>query len=89
MQSRGLLKITGVLLVLILLVGACSAGFVLGRVISLPTERAISFLPSVNPFSITSIDPGEAGTPEELEALFTPFWQSWFPHSVFTASPLS
>ncbi|MCK4901539.1 MAG: S41 family peptidase, partial [Anaerolineales bacterium] len=41
------------------------------------TEQAISFLPDIGLITTTKIDPGKAGTPEELEELFIPFWQSW------------
>jgi carboxyl-terminal processing protease len=40
-------------------------------------ERAISFIPDMGLTTTTKIDPEVAGTPEKLEDLFIPFWQSW------------
>ncbi|MCK5314593.1 MAG: S41 family peptidase [Anaerolineales bacterium] len=77
MKSRGVLIITSAFLALVLLTGACAIGFVAGRTFFNPTEQAISFLPDIGLITTTKIDPGKAGTPEELEELFIPFWQSW------------
>ena len=77
MKSRGVLIITSAFLALVLLTGACAFGFVAGRTFFNPTEQAISFLPDIGLITTTKIDPGKAGTPEELEELFIPFWQSW------------
>ncbi len=80
MRSRAFLVIAGILGATILLVGACSAGFVAGRVLFPSTSSQALNLPSLPEISGLPISPdsGQQGkTPQDLSELFQPFWQTW------------
>ena len=74
MRSRALVTFISVIVAAILLAGACSAGFVAGRVFT-PPEQVMALLPGKD--ISTPVAQGESGTPKELEELFVPFWQAW------------
>jgi hypothetical protein len=74
MSSKGLVYLVTALLAVILVAGACSTGYFIGQYS--PSDFAGGGLPSLfNPSASRSSV--EAGTPEDLEALFAPFWESW------------
>jgi carboxyl-terminal processing protease len=80
MKLRVLIVITGVLAGLLILSGIFSAGFVAGRTIASVDEIPDLFSrPTVQMESVHEefVDVSKGGTPEELEELFEPFWQSW------------
>ncbi len=74
MNSKNWLLLTGILVVVILLTGACSAGFILGRALDGLPEGAGILLPAGS-----ENNPGqEAGAePADRDELFEPFWQAW------------
>jgi carboxyl-terminal processing protease len=74
MQSRGLVIFISVMVALVLLAGACSAGFVAGRVFT-PPEQVLALLPGDK--TGTPVPLGQTGTPTDLQELFGPFWQTW------------
>ena len=74
MKSRALVTFISVIIAAILLTGACSAGFVAGRVFN-PPEQFSALLPGEE--ISTPLAQGVGGTPQELEELFVPFWQAW------------
>jgi carboxyl-terminal processing protease len=80
MKSRSTIILTSVLIAIILLTGACSAGFVAGRVLTPSANGAAVNLPDLSgldlPSSGTSVSE-QAGTPQDLTKLFEPFWQAW------------
>ncbi|MGE5224925.1 MAG: S41 family peptidase [Omnitrophica WOR_2 bacterium] len=80
MKTKPLAYISAFLILVILLSGACSAGFAAGRY----TNRASTSSLSQGPLSAgDQITPGTKGpggsgsTPVDLQALFTPFWETW------------
>jgi carboxyl-terminal processing protease len=80
MKSRAFLVIAGILGAVILLVGACSAGFVAGRVLFPSASSQVLNSPGFPDISDLQIGPGsgnQGGTPEDLSKLFEPFWQTW------------
>jgi carboxyl-terminal processing protease len=90
MKSRVFVTIIAILLAVIVLTGACSAGFIAGQVVKPGlSQSAISFLPQ-----ITSIAPGNSSaestaTPEDLQKTFEPFWQAWnLLHEEYVDQPL-
>jgi carboxyl-terminal processing protease len=75
MRSKGLIYLITAFLAVVIVAGACSTGYFLGQTTPSNFSSRIS-LPSLigSPASRAST---EAGTPEDLESLFTPFWESW------------
>lgn len=91
MKSRVIVTIIAIFIGLIVIAGACSAGFVAGRVIA-PQTSSASF-PLVQNESETSAQPSgseqDTSTPEELEKIFEPFWQAWdLIHDQYVDQPL-
>ena len=74
MRSRGLVTFISVVVALVLLAGACSAGFVAGRMFN-PPQQVLALLPGEQ--TGTPAPAGQASTPKELQDLFGPFWQTW------------
>jgi len=80
MKLKTLVVIGGILVGLILLSGIFSAGFVAGR-----TVASIEDIPNIfaeNSVNMTEVhqeivDVSMGDTPQELEELFEPFWQTW------------
>jgi carboxyl-terminal processing protease len=70
MQSRPLVTILGIFMALVLIAGACSAGFVAGWYYKSPSSALTE-----QPVFETG-DPGVTTTTDR-EELFTPFWQAW------------
>ncbi len=80
MRSRAFLIIGSVLVIFILVSGACSAGFIAGRVFAPGTASRIANvpeLPSDQRPSQGSPSGDQGSTPEDLQTLFQPFWQAW------------
>lgn len=75
MRSKGLIYIGVALLALLMIAGACSTGFILGRFLPADVSQAASMPILVTP-TISQAEE-ETGTPEDLATLFEPFWQSW------------
>jgi carboxyl-terminal processing protease len=75
MKSRPLVVILGVVVGVILLMGTCAAGFVAGRFLLPAAQPATVQLPGLP--AVDSGGDAQAGTPQNLEKLFAPFWQVW------------
>jgi len=91
MKSRVFVTIIAIFIGLIIIAGACSAGFAAGRFIA-PQASLTSFLFAQND-SEQSAQPtgGEAdgNTPADLETIFEPFWQAWdLIHDQFVDQPV-
>lgn len=74
-NSKPILIVGSVIVALILLTGTCAGGFIAGRTFGAPEPTNYSQIAPV-----LGIDPetgAQAGTPQELETLFAPFWQTW------------
>jgi carboxyl-terminal processing protease len=85
----------GILAAMILLAGAFSSGFIVGRIAtpeSLPlTESLSQTLPQGTPGAQSdgASASAQAETPQDLQKLFQPFWQSWdIVHDRFVDQPL-
>jgi carboxyl-terminal processing protease len=80
--------ILGAFVGLILLAGAFSGGFIVGHLMP-----AIGGLPGLNDFipGAPVVQPDQqAATPNELETLFTPFWEAWnVVHEQFVDQPVN
>lgn len=82
-------KIVRVILVLFLagflVTSSFAGGFVAGHFY--PVEN--SFFPSVLPDVTKTVDTAQAGTPQDLQTLFKPFWESWqILHDNYVDQPL-
>ena len=94
MQNKSFLAVVGVVLALIFLVGACSAGFVAGRTLTGSGATSVVELPFLTEKELTpsSTQAGErpaAVTPQDKEELFAPFWQAWdLVHEIFVDQPV-
>lgn len=75
MRSKTFLGITIGLVSIILLIGAFSAGFIFSQYMNTNSTSAVTMLPYFGQFG--RIEQSEAGTPQDLEELFEPFWQAW------------
>ena len=76
MKTKAWLVVISVLIGLILITGACSAGFIAGRFFTPGTNNPPALLPNLEANAQNSTDPS-AATPQNLEQLFKPFWQAW------------
>jgi carboxyl-terminal processing protease len=93
MKSKSWLIVLSVLLGLILLTGACSAGFIAGRFLMTGSNNPTGVLPDISLPDVASSnqnsDDQSAATPQDLETLFKPFWQSWdLVHKKFVDQPV-
>ncbi len=79
-RARVWMALGAVLLGLILVFGSFSLGFIAGRTSEGHAKSPLDFLHILEP-SITETQSVEVlpqgGTPEELQELFAPFWQTW------------
>ncbi len=80
MKVKSIYVVLAVLATLLLLTGTFSAGFVAGGVVGNPLRTSLAqYLPQSrieeNPPILEST--GQGGTPQNLDELFRPFWQSW------------
>lgn len=79
MNTRPLIVVASVVVALILLTGACSAGFIAGQTFNLttnPTDFSL-LIPGLEGPAATQVPTDVGGTPDELQELFKPFWQTW------------
>lgn len=87
MRSRAFVTFISVIVALVLLAGTCSAGFVAGRLYSSPSQ-VLALLPGG--ISATPASQGQAGTPKDLQELFSPFWQTWdLVHQEYVDQPVN
>jgi carboxyl-terminal processing protease len=80
MKSRTLIIFGAIVLLVILLVGTFSTGFLAGRVIGTADISPLTLpnqIPDLGKQAATSVISEQAGTPEDLDELFKPFWQTW------------
>jgi carboxyl-terminal processing protease len=81
MKSKSWLVVLTVLIGLILLTGACSAGFIAGRFLMSGSNNPTGLLPDIGLPEVAANHQNSTGqaeaTPQDLETLFKPFWQSW------------
>ena len=88
MKSKTWLVALSLFIGLILITGACSAGFIAGRFLLPASSNPTALLPNVDVNPQNSTDPSVA-TPQDLETLFKPFWQSWdLVHQKFVDQPV-
>ena len=77
MRSKGLLYVIGGLMVLILLGSSCAAGIFVGHTL-LPNNNSVGVTSSQLQSTPNQSDlSSEAGNPDDLKELFSPFWESW------------
>jgi len=76
-QNRVISIFVAVFVAFILIAGACSAGFVAGRLLPNPAESVVALAPDFGVEQVTGTLDTRAATPEELQDLFVPFWQAW------------
>ncbi|MDI6768995.1 MAG: S41 family peptidase [Anaerolineales bacterium] len=70
----------------VLVVGSFGGGFVAGQFLPLAPKIG---LPLPQPPTATPLSPSTGGTPEELQTLFAPFWESWqLAHQYYVDQPL-
>lgn len=75
MNSKPLIIITAVIAAVILLTGSCAAGIIIGQTVNRDSFQSIMQLPVVaGPETLPSVS---TDSPEELDELFKPFWQTW------------
>jgi carboxyl-terminal processing protease len=67
--------ILGVFVGIILLAGAFSGGFIVGHI--LPLTGQLPVLSNLFPSSPAAQQDPQATTPNDLQTLFTPFWEAW------------
>jgi carboxyl-terminal processing protease len=85
MDSKPLYTLVGVLVAVVLLVGACSAGFLGGMTLA-PAWQEVSSTP-VAP--VLNPDSGSTGQPQDTGELFTPFWEAWqMVHDYYVDQPV-
>jgi len=82
MQKKTIIAVVGAFIALVLLAGACSAGFVAGRTlngVAAPSIGEIPFLidKELDPSSTETGEQPALDTPQDREKLFEPFWQAW------------
>ncbi len=75
MRSKGLIYLVTAFIAVIILAGACSAGYFIGRYSPSDLTGRIGIPSLISP--LASRTSAEAGTPSDLESLFAPFWESW------------
>lgn len=77
-SNKSLVVIASIVVVVVLLTGSCSAGFIAGRTLGAPASPWL--LGAGNPLEsvpVVGINSSQGGTPEDLQELFVPFWQTW------------
>ncbi len=90
MKSRVFITIVAITLGIIMLAGACSAGFILAQVFrpNLP-QTSVSFLAQSTLVAPSNSVEQNTATPEELQKTFAPFWQAWdLIHQEFVDQPV-
>lgn len=81
MKSKVWLVVLTFFIGMILLTGACSAGFIAGRFLMSGSVSPTGLLPDIDLPEVAASDQNpadqSAATPQDLETLFKPFWQTW------------
>lgn len=74
MNSKPIIIFASIVLGLVLVTGSCSAGFIAGRAL----DMFPGIFPELSQYP-EKPDPsiGDSATPDELQTLFQPFWQTW------------
>jgi carboxyl-terminal processing protease len=65
------------LVALVLLSGACSAGFIAGRLAPSQENQGISYLDNLDLGRLQTGPVDQGGTPDDQKDLFKPFWETW------------
>ena len=79
--------ILGALVGLILIAGAFSGGFIVGHL--LPSSSPLPVISDLFPSSPAVQPEQQATTPQELQTLFTPFWEAWnIVHEQYVEQPV-
>lgn len=79
MNSKPVLIFISVFVVLILIAGACSAGYMVGAAAggNLPDISGLPIFPGQNSSPKVTVEPSEELNEQDLDELFIPFWQTW------------
>ncbi len=78
-NSKPILTILGAFVALVLLVGTCSTGFVVGRITTPRIPESISLLPT-----------SPAAESDQTSELFVPFWEAWqLVHEQYIEQPVN
>jgi carboxyl-terminal processing protease len=73
--NRSMRTIISVFVGIILLAGAFAGGVLVGHLV--PSSNQLPFLGDLIPSAPTITPEEQAGTPDDLETLFAPFWEAW------------
>lgn len=94
MNSKAFVAVTSIIVILVLVTGACSVGFVTGSVVAPRLKgQVVQQIPSVSqgdiPLSGDSQVGYTNGTPKDLTKLFGAFWQAWnLVHNQYVDQPV-
>jgi carboxyl-terminal processing protease len=77
MKSKPLIIFASVFMALILLTGACSAGFIAGRTYGGGSVSSVLHSPFLPVQQTPGLSGDTSGAQENLDKLFEPFWQTW------------
>ena len=87
MESSIIRKLVVAFIAITLLAGSCSTGFVAGRVFQPQAASSLLVVPGLG--NNNPMDLNQSGMPEDLEKLFTPFWQAWeLVHEQYVEQPV-
>lgn len=86
-MNRPLKTVLGLFVGIILMGGAFAGGFLAGHL--MPAGNQLPFLDDLIPSASTTTPEQQAATPNEVETLFAPFWESWnIVHEQYVDQPL-
>ena len=86
-MNRTLGTVLGIFVVIILLVGAFSGGFLAGHF--LPGQGQIPAVSELIPFANNPSAEQQAATPSDVQDLFKPFWEAWnIVHNQYVDQPV-
>ena len=90
MSQKAIFSILGVLVLLVLVGGACTSGFAAGAFFAPQANEIVSGLGfDLGTAPATAAPSAQANTPDNLEELFKPFWQVWqLVHAEYVKQPL-
>lgn len=77
MRSKVLFYIVGGLMVMVMLAGTCSAGFLAGQAFASRRQPFAEVLPFQQVTPSVPNPSIQTRTPDDVEQLFQPFWQTW------------
>jgi carboxyl-terminal processing protease len=85
--NKNIKIILGLLVSVILLAGAFSGGFIAGHL--MPANGPLPWISDFIPSSPQVQPEQQAATPDELQTLFTPFWEAWnIVHNQYVEQPV-